>query len=113
MRLRAPEAPEEEKKDTHRQEEKTHPFIAFGDPILEGTPSGERGPSLAALFNRGAVANVDEVKKLSSLPETADELRLIADSLGADETALFLGKKATEKIVKSTDLSGSKVIVFL
>lgn len=94
------------------QKEKTHPFIGFGDPILEGTPSGERGAHLASLFNRGAVANVDEVKKLSSLPETADELRLIADSLGADATALFLGKRATENTVKSIDLSSSKVIAF-
>ena len=94
------------------QEQKAHPFIGFGDPILEGTPSGERGPYLASLFHRGAVANVDEVKKLSSLPETADELRQIANSLGADETALFLGRRATEKTVKGIDLSSSKVIAF-
>jgi len=94
------------------QKTKPHPFIGFGDPTLEGTQSGDREPSLTSLFNRGAVADVNEVKKLSSLPETADELRLIANSLGADETALFLGKNATEKTVKNTDLSGSKVIAF-
>ena len=94
------------------REKKSRPFIGFGDPILEGMPSSERGSSHNVLFNRGAVANVSEVRKLSSLPDTADELRLIANSLGTDETALYLGKKATEETVKSTDLSGAKVIAF-
>lgn len=57
-------------------------------------------------------ANVDDVKKLSRLPETAHELRAIAGSLGADESATYLREAATETQVKSLDLSETGVVVF-
>jgi hypothetical protein len=44
---------------------------------LTGIAAGERGVKLAELF-RGPVADVDEVRMLPPLPETADELRAVA-----------------------------------
>ena len=64
-----------------RAGEEISPFTGFGDPLLDGSPSGIKGPSLASLFNRGAIANVEDIRTFSPLPETADELRLIADEL--------------------------------
>ena len=92
--------------------EETSPFVGFGDPLLDGSPSGTKGPSLASLFNRGAIANVEIIRNMSALPKSADELRLIADSLGANEDSIYIRENATEKTVKNLDLSGSEVIAF-
>ncbi len=59
------------------------PFIGYGDPLLDGGPSGPRGIKVAGLFARGGVADVSRVRNLASLPETAAELNAMATALGA------------------------------
>jgi CHAT domain-containing protein len=50
---------------------------------------------------------------LPRLPETADEVRAIALALQADVTKdVFAGARANERIVKSLDLSGYRVLAF-
>ncbi len=71
------------------------PFTGFGDPVLEGMPGDRRGIEIASVF-RGALADVDTVRRLPPLPETADELRAIAKVLNAGDGAVFLGNQATE-----------------
>ena len=89
------------------------PFIGFGDPALQGQPGGSRSLVASALFKqRGGVADADEVRQLPRLPETADELRALARSLGAAPTQLYLGDKASESVVKRTDLSRYRVLAF-
>lgn len=90
----------------------TEPFMGFGDPLLEGTPEESRGVSAATLFAHGAVADGRELRRLSRLPETADELRSIAKTLDAQDSSLFLGSAATERQVKSMDLSRYRVLAF-
>jgi len=102
------------------------PFIGFGNPLLTG-PEGrdrsawERQACRAAppsrqmasrgaarsipRFFRGGLANVEEVRSLDPLPETADELCAVARSTGAGEAAVHLGQAATEAAVKT--LSGN------
>jgi CHAT domain-containing protein len=87
------------------------PFLGVGNPVLEGKPGSERGVKLASLF-RGALANVDDVRKLEALPETADELRAIAKTLGADEKDLLLGEKASEPVLRQTMFDRYRVIQF-
>jgi hypothetical protein len=87
------------------------PFIGFGDPVLDGPSGGGRGIKIASLF-RGAIADVEEVRKLSRLPETADELRAMALYLGADASSIYLGKDATETKVKEINLKSYRVIAF-
>ncbi|MFQ5954784.1 MAG: tetratricopeptide repeat protein [Kiloniellales bacterium] len=87
------------------------PFKGFGDPVLEGRPGDRRGLQIAGLF-RGALADVDAVRRLAPLPETADELRAIAKVLNADEGSVFLGNQATERAARNTDLSDSRVLTF-
>jgi CHAT domain-containing protein len=54
-----------------------------------------------------------ELALLPRLPDTADELKSIALALQADPSkVLHLGKDANEKNVKTTDLSGFKVLAF-
>ena len=89
------------------------PFIGFGDPSLQGQPGGSRSLVASALFKqRGGVADAEEVRQLPRLPETADELRALAGSLGADPKQIYLGDKASEPVVKGTDLSSYRVLAF-
>ena len=87
------------------------PFIGFGDPMLGGPPGAERGIKLAGLF-RGATADVDAVRNLPPLPETAEELRAVASDLGADEGDLYLSDRATEPLLRQVPLDRYRVIEF-
>jgi CHAT domain-containing protein len=87
------------------------PFAGFGDPVLDGNAGRRKGVEITAMF-RGALANVDEVRKLSRLPDTADELRSMAQYLGADDGSVFLGSRATEAQVKRMNLSDRRVVAF-
>jgi CHAT domain-containing protein len=88
------------------------PFTGFGDPVLNGDPSDRRGISIVPLFSGGQEADGDALRRLAALPDTADELRAIARSLGASNDNVYLGEKATEGKVKSLDLSNTKVLAF-
>ncbi|MBV8167507.1 MAG: tetratricopeptide repeat protein, partial [Alphaproteobacteria bacterium] len=74
------------------------PFLGVGDPVLDGDPSDARGATRARLF-RGGMADVDAVRKLPPLPETAGELRAVARALGASEQDLYLGGRASEPVL--------------
>jgi CHAT domain-containing protein/Tfp pilus assembly protein PilF len=87
------------------------PFTGFGDPVLKGHPGSTRGVKLASLY-QGAIANVDEVRNLDSLPHTADELRALSAAVKGDSKHIYLRKAATEKTVKSLDLSNSRIVTF-
>ncbi len=87
------------------------PFLGVGDPRLEGgagAPSGEangvgasRGLSMAARVNR-----------LEPLPETLEELRSIAHTLGAGDDSLLLGQFATRTEIAKRPLAAYRVIQF-
>ncbi len=88
------------------------PFSGFGDPVLEGTGEDARKRNVAALYSRGAVADVNEVRKLARLPESADELRAIAAALKAPAASIRLGAAATERAVKEADLTRYRNLAF-
>ena len=90
----------------------SRPFIGFGDPDLKGDPGKGRGIDVAALFTRGAVADVDAVRELPRLPDTADEIIALAAAQGVDESTVYLQKRATEARVRSMELSDYRVIAF-
>ena len=110
-------------------------FIGFGDPLFsveqqqEAKSSQTESPMMLAsrggkIKLRGirivAQKNLDskevitsQLENLIRLPDTADEIKGIADSLKADPLAdVFLGARASEKVVKSMDLSDRRVIAF-
>ncbi len=108
-------------------------FAGFGDPWFspQQAAAGEAGDSVqvavrsaTALQSRGfsvnlraapAVAELDsaDLAKLPRLPDTADEIRAIANALGADlATDVYLGRRANEANVKQNDLSVYKVLAF-
>ena len=53
------------------------------------------------------------LESLNRLPDTADEIKGIAEALNADPARdIFLGKNATEQKVKTMDLSDRRIIAF-
>ena len=53
------------------------------------------------------------INNLNRLPDTSEEIKDIAEALGADpDRDIFLGKQASEHQVKSMDLSDRRVIAF-
>ena len=90
----------------------SRPFIGFGDPVLHGDPAGGRGIDVAALFTRGSVADVDAVRDLPRLPDTADEITALAEAQGAGDSVTYLQARATETQARSMDLSDYRVLAF-
>ena len=88
------------------------PFMGFGDPLLGSSSGTTRMADASTLFSRGAVADVDKVRSLPRLPETAQELQTIARALGAPPEAVFLREEATESKVKSLDLAQARILAF-
>jgi CHAT domain-containing protein len=112
-----------------RQSQASAPYIGFGNPLLlggDGTdrrawakqscpPSGSRASSSAGArpiarpppaARRGAFADVDALRLQAPLPETADELCTVARLLGAPETSVYLGERATETALKALSANG-------
>jgi CHAT domain-containing protein/tetratricopeptide (TPR) repeat protein len=112
-----------------RRSEASTAFIGFGNPLLSGDdgadrrawakqhcPSGDAGrvttiargaiarPRLAA--RRGLLADVEELRHQAPLPETTDELCMVARLLGVAETNLYLGERATESRLKALSADG-------
>ena len=88
------------------------PFIGFGDPSLSGVQVASRSGGALNLFRRGPIADAKTIHSFGPLPETADELRSIATTLGAGEQAIFLRDQATEGAVKDMTLSDARVVAF-
>jgi len=110
-------------------------FAGFGDPIfnkaqlaMEESEKDSREINLASggkrvhvrsirITEEGDLDNAQIVSthlgRLNRLPDTAEEIKGMANTLGADPTQdIFLGKNASEKQVKSMDLSNRRVIAF-
>ena len=93
------------------------PLIGFGDPVFKrgGTRSARASLPIEATPASTVAGTADlEVlaKALPPLPETADELRAVAKSLGAGEADLKLGSAATVTAVKQTKLDQYRIVYF-
>jgi CHAT domain-containing protein len=111
------------------------PFCAFGDPCFNqaqlarlesenskpGSDRSSGGVNLSVRGIRLMAGNYLDNQKLASiqleslnrLPDTAEELRNIANALEADPSRdVFLGKDASESRVKAMDLSDRRIIAF-
>lgn len=107
------------------------PLIGFGDPLFNAEQAAEAASEAplriassdpvavrgAKLKRRNApqTEGVDsaELGQLPRLPDTADELRSVAEAMRADlATSIYLGKAANEKLVKQAKLDGYRVVAF-
>jgi CHAT domain-containing protein/tetratricopeptide (TPR) repeat protein len=89
------------------------PYVGFGDPDFgDGVSAGRiRGVRLANLF-RGGAANMEGLRRLPPLPDTAIELREEAKILGAPRSSVYIERNATVTKLKSLDLTDTRVIAF-
>ena len=87
------------------------PFIGFGDPVLDGPAGDLRGLTVEDVY-QGGEANIAAVRNLPELPETSEELKRIAAYLGAPEDKIYLRERASETVLKSTNLTNSRVVAF-
>jgi CHAT domain-containing protein len=101
----------------------TKSFIGFGDPLFkESRQSVEpsRGINRRNATAPGAREKASQLQSRSSnlellepLPDTSEEVREIAKILRANEkTDVNLGQRASEQLVKSSDLSQYRVVMF-
>jgi len=101
-----------------------HAFVGFGDPYFsveqarrataeEGTLVSRAGSSSLGVRAAAGGVTKGELALLPRLPDTREEIRSLAATLGADpERDVFLGARANERTVKTLDLSMYQVIVF-
>ncbi len=75
-------------------------------------PSTAPKIELSGLFSLRGIGDVEAVRGLPSLPETAGELEALAHNLGASPDSLLLRGEATESNVRSIDLEGYRVLAF-
>jgi CHAT domain-containing protein len=68
--------------------------------------------ALAPLFSSRGVANKAAITALPRLPESADELRVVANALGASAENLLLGRGGTERALRKHPLNDYRVISF-
>jgi CHAT domain-containing protein len=110
-------------------------FVGFGDPVfnsdqlaqMKKEKAGQKlilSSEAGSLHVRGIriteTGNLDSEKigscqldSLNRLPDTAEEIKSIAEALNADLTKdIFIGEKASEHQVKTMDLSNRRVIAF-
>jgi tetratricopeptide (TPR) repeat protein len=114
----------------------TEPFVGFGNPLLPGAidcPSVatlaacpdatstsrnvslvSRGPASVSVGRRTAsgLADLDAVRSLCPLPDTALELRCVAQSLRAPAETIHVGAGATLAALRSTQLDHYRVVHF-
>ena len=86
------------------------PLLAVANPVFAGAGEG-LGRLANSCRNVGAVPSA-MIRALAPLPETADEVRRVATSLGAGTDALLIGAQATAGNLRARDLVSYRVLYF-
>jgi CHAT domain-containing protein/Tfp pilus assembly protein PilF len=99
----------------------TKPLIGFGDPVFGSkrpAAGGERGAPRApepayTVFWRGAAIDRSSLgEALPPLPDTAVELKAVAEKVGASISDIHLGADASESTLKKAKLTDYRIIYF-
>ncbi|MBV9459758.1 MAG: tetratricopeptide repeat protein [Bradyrhizobium sp.] len=97
------------------------PMTGFGDPVFNPAGAGTEKRSAARSVTGAAYsdfwqgAGVDRGKlalALPQLPDTADELKAVANDLGASAADIHLGADASETTVKRAALADYRIVYF-
>lgn len=88
------------------------PFLGIGDPALEGNPADLRGYELGEVLSLRGGAEIERLRALPRLPDTADELQQLSVTLGASAGSLVLGQRATESRVRAMNLDRYAILAF-
>jgi CHAT domain-containing protein/tetratricopeptide (TPR) repeat protein len=119
-----------------KESQASEEYIGFGNPLVEGNPNSPedavraelarqkrcqpssdqrkashdspRGGRHSVALRNGSVMNIEDIRKEPPLPETADELCMVAHDLGVDpDSHLYIGARATEAEVKRLSNDGN------
>jgi CHAT domain-containing protein/tetratricopeptide (TPR) repeat protein len=102
------------------------PLIGFGDPVFDPAPASPGAspdaakPAARSLvtisytdFWRGAGVDRSMLSKaLPQLPDTAVELKAVAQKLGAPASDVHLGRDASETVLKAAPLADYRIVYF-
>jgi CHAT domain-containing protein len=105
-----------------RSSKAVQPFFGVGDPLLKHHPAAgggarsenqvaDRGLPRRTAF-RGDAADLEYIRSLPSLPETAAELEAEARTLHAPPDSLRLRERATVTVVTREDLASRRIVAF-
>jgi CHAT domain-containing protein len=104
-----------------RKDDAKSPLIGFGDPVFNAEEENRRGaPDRSVVATRSYTdfwkgVDIDRSmlsKALPRLPETAAELRAVAQNLGAPPSSIHLRQDASETTVKRLRLADCRVVYF-
>jgi CHAT domain-containing protein len=89
-------------------------FLGFGDPVLGEPPddSATELESYTAYYDTRGLADPARLNSLKRLPESADELRELANLLEGSQDDIYLGENATETKFKNIRLRDFRVLAF-
>ncbi len=90
------------------------PFLGFGNPTFQGAAAGQ-GDGMAALSadcRIGAPLNPALLRSLAPLPETADEVRRVAQLLGSGPDSVVLGAAVNDDAIRQRGLGQYRVLYF-
>jgi CHAT domain-containing protein/Tfp pilus assembly protein PilF len=102
-------------------DESRKPMIGFGDPIFDpkgGSDTRQRSANRAlnirglSDFWQGAALDRGMLALLPRLPDTADELHAVAQSVGAPMSDIHLGADASVTAVKRAPLASYRIVYF-
>ena len=96
------------------------PYFGIGDPVLgdpdagAGNARGKAKPkvTVAELYRNGGTADLPLLQTLAPLPETAEELRRVAQTLGAGEESIAVRQAATKDRLLTTPLRDYRILHF-
>lgn len=88
------------------------PFLGIGDPKLDGEPDRARGVMVSDIISARGGTDVEAIRALPRLPETADELKALQKILGASDDTLKLGLDASETFIRTADLADVRTLAF-
>ncbi|NOR58367.1 MAG: CHAT domain-containing protein [Sulfurimonas sp.] len=97
------------KQRSHKSYNKSNKIFAMADPVYEDRETPKIHKDDTEIFYTRAV---NELNIFVALPETRKEVKKIAQRFPSSNVSMFLGNKALESIVKSTDLKGYEYLHF-
>ena len=86
-------------------------FLGIGNPELGDTEKSLRGINFIEINDNG-LERTHNVSKLPSLPDTAEELKVIQSYFPSSKSDLFLQQDATEEMLRSIDTNAYRFITF-
>jgi CHAT domain-containing protein len=87
-------------------------FLGIGDPDFQGAPQSSTQISMRSLVSARGIGDPSAIAELPRLPESADELRTVAEALGVSQRRLLLGRNASERALRKHPLDDYQVLSF-